>query len=128
MIVHFNVKFKIQQRIKISQEFQYNRTEISPFYITSSRSHKQGTLTPVVFRLLQVLQDGECVNKTQCKACDDEGHREGDAWQKDDCTRCECQGGAVHCTKAACPQDPVCDKGYNMLEVGGHYGDASFHP
>jgi hypothetical protein len=61
----------------------------------------------------------------QCRVCDDEGHCESDSWQNDDCMRFECRDGAVHCTAAACQQDPVYHIGYNKLKVRSRYGDYS---
>ncbi|KAF2353937.1 Trypsin Inhibitor-like cysteine rich domain, partial [Trinorchestia longiramus] len=65
----------------------------------------------------QVLLNGTCVEKAECTPCDEEGHRQGDTWNTDTCTTCQCSNGRVLCTSKSCPQDPICDKGYNLIEL-----------
>ena len=66
---------------------------------------------------LQVLLNGECVDKKYCFVCDDEGHRFGDVWQKSACERCSCEEFGESCTTIACPKDTLCAVGYVLQEV-----------
>lgn len=66
-----------------------------------------------------VLDNGACINETFCTTCDNEGHRIGDSWKTDPCTTCECTMRGSVCSTKACPDDPICDEGYEVVEVPG---------
>nr|XP_045582100.1 uncharacterized protein LOC123745535 [Procambarus clarkii] len=66
-----------------------------------------------------VLDKGNCINASYCKTCDDEGHRINEVWQTDTCTTCECTSQGSICSTKTCPEDPICDEGYIVVEVNG---------
>ncbi|XP_037075331.1 hemocytin-like [Pollicipes pollicipes] len=68
----------------------------------------------------QVFEDGVCVSDTQCNFCDELGHRPGDSWRPDNCTRCEClPSGSSQCTSVECPPQSVlaCAEDETVVEL-----------
>ncbi|XP_077495549.1 uncharacterized protein LOC144106577 isoform X2 [Amblyomma americanum] len=65
-----------------------------------------------------VFIDGLCRPREVCDLCDDEGHKVGDEWQKDRCTRCTCKkGGRADCQREVCPPDPVCHENQKLVRL-----------
>ncbi|KAL1438755.1 hypothetical protein MTO96_047684 [Rhipicephalus appendiculatus] len=63
-----------------------------------------------------VFLDGICRPREVCDLCDEEGHKVGDEWQRDKCTRCTCKkGGRADCQHEVCPPDPVCREDQKLV-------------
>ncbi|XP_075729139.1 uncharacterized protein LOC119164825 isoform X2 [Rhipicephalus microplus] len=66
-----------------------------------------------------VFLDGICRPREVCDLCDEEGHKVGDEWQRDRCTRCTCKkGGRADCQHEVCPPDPVCREDQKLVRQG----------
>lgn len=60
-----------------------------------------------------------------CEVCDELGHRSGEEWQLDECTKCICLNNTIACLADKCStgEDQICGEGFQVVTIPKKEGE-----